>query len=106
MSTKKIVVFPGSGFQGRAVCEALSKEPEYKVVAIVRNLEGAKLSGECSSGRPRGFMCNCLMCVSGGGIALRDLPRVEIVQGEFGDPEGYRKHLEGAYGVYINTDCE
>jgi len=30
---------------------------------------------------------------------------VKLVKGDFADPEGYRPYLEGAYGVFINTDC-
>ena len=40
-----------------------------------------------------------------GGVNLHDLD-VKLVKGDFADPEGYRPYMEGAYGVFINTDCE
>ena len=46
---KKIVVFPASGWQGRSVCASLSSDPAYEVIAVVRNLDSPKLSGELTS---------------------------------------------------------
>ena len=40
-----------------------------------------------------------------GGIDLNKL-NMQLVEGDFSKPEGYRQHLRGAYAVYMNTDCE
>jgi uncharacterized protein YbjT (DUF2867 family) len=46
---KKIVVFPATGWQGRWVCECLSKDPQYEVVGIARNPDGPKANSTCCS---------------------------------------------------------
>ncbi|KAK4686964.1 hypothetical protein P7C73_g3166, partial [Tremellales sp. Uapishka_1] len=51
-------------------------------------------------------MCNQLPSdpTSVGGIDLRKLPNLTLVQGDFRDPAGYKQYLVGAYGAFINTD--
>ena len=43
---KKIIVFPATGWQGRSICERLSKDAQYEVIGIARNTDGPKANSE------------------------------------------------------------
>ena len=112
-ATKTIVVFTVTGDQGSSVARYLIKDGGYKVVGITRNSGSEAARGEScflfslftvsvqllSSSSPLGQICPADY------TALAEIG-VELVKGDLSDPSTYKDALKGAYGAFVNADCE
>jgi len=77
---KKIVVIGGTGAQGRPVVKELSRDGEYQVFVLTRNLSSA-ISKE-----------------------FEQLPHVTLCEGTYTSEKDLRVIFKGAYGAYVNTN--
>lgn len=105
-----MVVFTVTGDQGSSVARYLLKDGGYEVIGIARNPESDKAKGMFLLPMlPRADAARHLF-LFGVPADSRDTALakagVKIAKGDLADPESYKSALQGAYGGYVNADCE